>query len=256
MGNMGNMGPLGHTVNCQRNQSVMSIIRTIVRLVKWAVIVFFASSVLAVAAYRWLPVKVTPLMLIRSVQHLRSGEPMGYAHRWVPLSEMSPYLPVAVQASEDQNFMHHHGFDFDAIEDAAREKMRGGRSRGASTISQQTAKNVFLWPSSTWVRKGFEAYFTVLIELMWPKQRIMEVYLNSIEMGPSIYGAEAVAERHFGCKASELRRSDCALIAATLPNPIRFSSLHPSRYMRKRRQQIQHQMKFIPLMPGVGETNP
>ena len=121
--------------------------------------------------------------------------------------------------------------------------------RGASTISQQTAKNVFLWPKSSWVRKGFEAYFTFLIELMWPKERIMEVYLNSIEMGKGIYGIEAVSQSHFHCHAKELSRSDCALIAATLPNPIRFNSGKPSPYMIKRQQQIKRQMKHIDFMP-------
>lgn len=187
-------------------------------------------------------------MLIRCVQNFSAGKPVAIHHEWVPLSQMSKYMPVAVIASEDQNFMHHHGFDFGAIQDAAEEHKRGGRKRGASTISQQTAKNVFLWPRSSWVRKGFEAYFTVLIELCWSKERILEVYLNSIEMGPNIYGAEAVAQRHFGCPARSLRRADCALIAATLPNPNRFSSLRPSRYMRKRQKQIQYQMKFIPLV--------
>lgn len=220
----------------------------VLKILKWLIIGFFASTILAVLAYRWIPVPLTPLMVIRCVQNVSKGEPAAIHHEWVPLEKMSKYLPVAVMASEDQNFMHHHGFDFDAIQDAAEEKIRGGRSRGASTISQQTAKNVFLWPNSTWVRKGFEAYFTVLIELIWPKERIMEVYLNSIEMGPSIYGAEAVAQQHFGCSAADLRRSDCALIAATLPNPIRFSSLTPSRYMRKRQKQIEVQMRYIPLM--------
>ena len=178
------------------------------------------STVLAVAVYRWLPVPITPLMVIRCVQNIHNGETAAIHHKWVPLKQISPYLPVAVMASEDQNFMHHHGFDFNAIQDAAIERLEGKRSRGGSTISQQTAKNVFLWPQSSWLRKGFEVYFTVLIELMWPKERIMEVYLNSIEMGPNIYGAEAVAQRHFGCSARKLRRSDCALIAATLPNPL------------------------------------
>lgn len=222
--------------------------RLFFKILKWLVVGFFLSTVLAVLAYRWIPVPLTPLMVIRCMQNVKKGEPAAIHHEWVPLEKMSKYLPVAVMASEDQNFMHHHGFDFDAIQDAAEEKIRGGRSRGASTISQQTAKNVFLWPNSTWVRKGFEAYFTVLIELLWPKERIMEVYLNSIEMGPSIYGAEAVAQRHFGCSAADLRRSDCALIAATLPNPIRFSSLTPSSYMRKRQKQIEVQMRYIPLM--------
>lgn len=206
------------------------------------------STVLTVAVYRWLPVPITPLMVIRCVQNIHNGETAAIHHKWVPLKQISPYLPVAVMASEDQNFMHHHGFDFNAIQDAAIERLEGKRSRGGSTISQQTAKNVFLWPQSSWLRKGFEVYFTVLIELMWPKERIMEVYLNSIEMGPNIYGAEAVAQRHFGCSAHKLRRSDCALIAATLPNPLRFSSLAPSGYMRKRQKKIEQEMRHIPLI--------
>lgn len=222
--------------------------RVFLKIIKWIAGAFFVSTILAVLAYRWIPVPLTPLMVIRCVQHIRKGEPAAIHHKWVPLEEMSKYLPVAVIASEDQNFMHHHGFDFGAIQEAAEEKLRGGRSRGASTISQQTAKNVFLWPESSWTRKGLEAYFTVLIELFWPKERIMEVYLNSIEMGPSVYGAEAVARLHFGCDAAALRRSDCALIAATLPNPNRFSSLTPSGYMRKRQKQIEAQMRYIPLL--------
>lgn len=222
--------------------------RIFFRVVKITFIGFFVSSILAVIALRWLPVPITPLMVIRCVQHVGSGEPIAIHHKWVPLKKISPYLPVAVMASEDQNFLHHNGFDFNAIQDAAIQRIEGRRRRGGSTISQQTAKNVFLWPNSSWVRKGFEAYFTVLIEFFWPKERIMEVYLNSIEMGPNIYGAEAVAQRHFGCSANELRRSDCALIAATLPNPIKFSSLSPSKYMRKRQQQIEREMRIIPLL--------
>lgn len=222
--------------------------RIVYKVFKWFFILFFASTVLAVLFYRWVPVSLTPLMVIRCVQNVSQGKPAAIHHDWVPLERMSRYMPVAVMASEDQNFMHHHGFDFGAIQDAAEEKIRGGRSRGASTISQQTAKNVFLWPTSSWVRKGFEAYFTVLIELLWSKERIMEVYLNSIEMGNNIYGVEAVAQKHFGCSAADLRRSDCALIAATLPNPRRYSSLSPSGYMRRRQKQIEHQMRFIPLL--------
>lgn len=222
--------------------------KIVFKLIKWALILFFASSVLAVLFYKWVPVPFTPLMGIRSVQHFSEGAPFSIHHKWVPLDEMSQYLPVAVIASEDQHFLQHHGFDFGAIEDAAIDKIKGKRQRGGSTISQQTAKNVFLWPTSSWVRKGFEAYFTVLIELFWSKERIMEVYLNSIEMGNNIYGAEAVARQNFGCSAKDLHRADCALIAATLPNPIRFSSLTPSGYMRKRQRQIEHQMKFVPFL--------
>lgn len=222
--------------------------RRVFKYITYCLLTFLVSTVLAVAVYRWLPVPITPLMAIRCVQNIHNGETAAIHHKWVPLKQISPYLPVAVMASEDQNFMHHHGFDFNAIQDAAIERLEGKRSRGGSTISQQTAKNVFLWPQSSWLRKGFEVYFTVLIELMWPKERIMEVYLNSIEMGPNIYGAEAVAQRHFGCSARKLRRSDCALIAATLPNPLRFSSLAPSGYMRKRQKKIEQEMRHIPLI--------
>ena len=142
-----------------------------------------------------------------------------------------------------------------AIEQAAKRNIQGGKNKlGGSTISQQTAKNVFLWPGRSWIRKGLEAYFTALIELLWSKQRIMEVYLNSIEMGKGIYGVDAVAEYHFGKTAKELSRADCALIAATLPNPRRFSSREPSSYMRKRQSRIQHEMKFIPTFPREGEN--
>ena len=153
---------------------------------------------------------------------------------------------MAVIASEDNRFATHNGFDFIEIQKAIKENETRKRKRGASTISQQTAKNVFLWPQSSWVRKGLEVYFTVLIEFFWSKERIMEVYLNSIEMGDGIYGVEAVAEQHFGINAYNLTRADCALIAATLPNPRRYSSKTPSPYMRKRQRQIMHQMTFIP----------
>ena len=170
-------------------------------------------------------------------------------HEWVPLEEISPDLPLAVWASEDQNFFEHHGFDFEAIQQAYDEAREGKRQRGGSTISQQTAKNVFLWPNSSWVRKGFEAYFTLLIELFWSKQRIMEVYLNSIEMGDGIYGAQAVAKIHFHTDAKHLSRQQCALIAATLPNPLRFNSAKPSPYMYKRQKAILKQMKYLGKYP-------
>ena len=226
----------------------MFTFKTITKILKWLAVGFLAISVLSVLVYRWVPVYVTPLMLIRCGESIIDGKTPAIHHRWVPLEEMSKYMPVAVIASEDANFLSHHGFDFDAIRSAAKDMKKGKRRRGASTISQQTAKNVFLAPSSTWLRKGLEAYFTVLIELLWSKERIMEVYLNSIEMGPQIYGVEAVALRHFGCQASELTRANCALIAATLPNPLKFSSLKPSRYMRKRQKQIEHEMRFVPLL--------
>lgn len=222
------------------------------KIVRWALSLFFASTILAVVAYRFIPVYVTPLMLIRCVQ---TGS-LTIHHHWVPLEQMSRHMPVAVMASEDSHFLLHHGFDFNAIGSAAKRNMangKGGKRFGASTISQQTAKNVFLWPGRSWVRKGFEVYFTALIEVFWSKQRIMEVYLNSIEMGDRIYGVDACAEYNFGKTADALTRADCALIAATLPNPRRFSSKEPSAYMLKRQRQIMNNMRYIPSFPKEGE---
>ena len=228
--------------------------KIVLAIVKLALALFFSSTILAVVAYRFIPVYVTPLMVIRSFQQAASGESIIWHHHWVSLDNISPHLPVAVMASEDQRFLLHHGFDFDAIQKAAKRNRRGGKRKlGASTISQQTAKNVFLWPGRSWTRKGFEVYFTALIELMWSKQRIMEVYLNSIEMGNGIYGADAVAEYHFSKTAKDLSRAECALVAATLPNPRKMDSAHPTPYLRKRRSAIEHEMRFIPTFPKEGE---
>ena len=148
-----------------------------VKILKWSLGIFFCSSILAVVVYRFIPVYVTPLMFIRCFEQIGNGESITWHHHWVPLDRISPHLPVAVMASEDQRFLIHHGFDIDAIEKAARHnRHHSKRKLGASTISQQTAKNIFLWPGRSWTRKGFEMYFTALIELMWSKQRIMEVY--------------------------------------------------------------------------------
>lgn len=224
--------------------------RRILVILRWVLAAFFASSILSVILYRFVPVYVTPLMVIRCVQ----DGTLTCHHHWIPLAEISPHMPVAVMASEDQRFLLHHGFDYRAIERAASHNRHGhGTMHGASTISQQTAKNVFLWPGRSWIRKGFEAYFTFLMELLWSKQRIMEVYLNSIEMGNEIYGVSACAEYNFGKTAIDLSRADCALIAATLPNPRKFSSKYPSSYIRKRQRQIMHEMKFIPTFPQEGE---
>ena len=212
---------------------------------------FFASTILSVVALRFLPVWVTPLMVIRCFQQVSEGRSLKLSHDWEPLENISPSLPVAVMASEDARFLEHHGFDYKAIEHAAKRNREHPEKRklGASTISQQTAKNVFLWPGRSWVRKGFEAYFTVLIEMLWSKQRIMEVYLNSIEMGEGIYGAQAVAEEHFNKDAKDLSRSECALIAVTLPNPRKFSSKNPSAYMQKRQARILREMKAVGKFP-------
>lgn len=222
---------------------------------KWIVVAFFASTILSVVALRFFPVYFTPLMFIRCYEQVADGKDLKLSHHWVPLEKISPNLPRAVIASEDANFLKHHGFDYKAIEHAAKRNREHPEKRklGASTISQQTAKNVFLWPGRSWVRKGFEVYFTFMIELMWSKQRIMEVYLNSIEMGDGIYGADAVAEEHFNTTAHNLSKAQCALIAATLPNPRKFSSLHPSAYMLKRQARILREMRYVPELPKEGE---
>ena len=224
------------------------------KFIKWMVVAFFGSTILAVVILRFLPVFFTPLMFIRMYEQLQEGQELKLSHSWVSLEKMSPSMPVAVMASEDQRFLLHSGFDLKAIQEAIDyNKTHPGKVRGASTISQQTAKNVFLWNGRSWVRKGLETYFTFLIELMWSKQRIMEVYLNSIEMGDGIYGAQAVATEHFHKDASQLTREECALISATLPNPLERNSAKPTAYLLKRQKQILHQMKFIPKFPSEGE---
>lgn len=231
-------------------------LKFITKTIKWIVGAFFASTILAVVAYRFMPVYVTPLMFIRVVENTFSSEyDVKWEHHWVPLKDMSKYMPVAVMASEDSRFLKHNGFDFDAIQKATKHNKTSKTKHGASTITQQTAKNVFLWPGRSWVRKGFEMYFTVLIEILWGKERIMEVYLNSIEMGNGVYGVDACAHENFGGKtAAELSRADCALIAATLPNPRKFSSRNPSDYTLKRQKRIQFEMKFVDLFPMSGNN--
>lgn len=222
------------------------------KIIRWAVALFFGSTILAVVAYRFIPVYITPLMVIRMAEQARDGRSLTMHHRWVSLGQMSPHIMRAVIAAEDAKFMSHHGFDYEAIEKAAEHNRNStdGQTLGASTITQQTAKNVFLWPGRTYVRKGLEAYFTFLMETLWGKERIMEVYLNSIETGDGIYGVEAVAREHFGCGAGELTIEQCALIAASLPNPLRHNSAAPDDYLLKRQRKILRGMAFVTDIPG------
>ena len=203
-------------------------------------LIFLGSSVFFVLLYAIVNAPITPLMLIRSVQQLTDGEKMSIRKEWVPIDEISPSLQLAVVASEDNLFLEHNGFDFKAIEKARdyNEEKQGKKVRGASTISQQTTKNVFLWPQRSWVRKGLEVWFTVLIELVWSKKRIMEVYLNVIEMGKGIYGAETASKTFFGKPASRLRPGEAALIAAILPNPQKWNPSRPTPYLLGRQQRI------------------
>ncbi|MGI6312826.1 MAG: monofunctional biosynthetic peptidoglycan transglycosylase [Candidatus Cryptobacteroides sp.] len=209
---------------------------------KWSLLykiplALIALSVLWVLVLKWVPVWLTPLMISRSIEY-RSDDRFRTQKRWRRIEHISPELAKAVIAGEDNRFFIHKGFDWEEIDNAIEEHRRGGRRRGASTISQQTAKNVFLLPSKTWVRKAFEAYFTVLIELIWGKERILEVYLNVAEMGLGIYGAEAAAKAHFGVTAAKLSRQQSCLLAACLPNPIARNASNPGPYTRSRASDI------------------
>ncbi len=227
--------------------------KTIGRWLRNIIIFFFVSTLGMVVAFKYVPVYVTPLMFIRVAQQVSRGEMPRLEHKWVPLNQISHNVPQAVMASEDNLFLRHNGFDIDEIIKARKEAQQGKRERGASTISQQTAKNVFLWPGSSrtskWIRKGFEVYFTVLIEKIWGKERIMEVYLNSIEMGDGIYGVEATAQINFHTTAALLNKKQAALIATTLPNPLQRDSAHPTPWMNRRSNKIIDLMKKIDTFP-------
>src|SRR5690606_5534098 len=183
------------------------------------------------------------LMTKRLYEQFRDDRPLKLEKSWRSLNNISPLLPSAAIAAEDQGFLQHNGFDWAAIQRAWKQNQKGGKMRGGSTISQQVAKNVFLWPGRSYVRKGFEAYFTVLIELFWGKKRIMEVYLNVAEMGIGVYGAEAAAWYYFDKPASELSRYEAALIATILPNPTEYPVRNPGPYVSRRARQVMRYMK-------------
>jgi monofunctional glycosyltransferase len=214
------------------------------RFARWVVNALLAAifaSILAVAAFRWLPVPVTAFMI---GERLAAGAsaPLGQRHEWVPWQRISPHAAVAVIAAEDQKFPFHDGFDFEQIEKAMTDARGGKRLRGASTISQQVAKNLFLWPGQSWVRKGLEAWFTVWIELFWPKRRILEVYLNSAQFGRGIWGVEAASRAYFGKDAARLDRHEAALLAAVLPSPTRYRVVKSGPWVRQRQAWIVGQM--------------
>ena len=217
--------------------------RILLKIVLW----FFILSILSVIVFRFVPPPITPLMISRVIEQKVNHKDAKLVKDWVPMEEISPSLPLAVITSEDQQFEEHFGFDLKAIEKAQQynSKHKGKKVKGASTISQQTAKNLFLWPSRSWIRKGFEVYFTFLIEVLWSKERIMEVYLNIIEMGPGIYGAEAAAKYYFNKPASKLNNHEAALIAAILPNPLKWSASKPSRYILRKKSWILQHMRYI-----------
>ncbi len=226
-----------------RNRNFLSrLVRALLSLVLLSIVV----SVLAVLSLRWINPPFTAFMAESQIAVWLSRDANYVSrHSWVDLDRISPNLPLAVVASEDQKFPEHWGFDVEAIEKAYALNQHSHKVRGASTISQQVAKNLYLWSGRSYFRKGLEAYFTVLIEALWPKRRILEIYLNVAEFGYGTYGAEAASQRFFHKPASRLSRSDAAVLAAVLPNPERFSAAAPSKYVLQRRDWILGQMQAL-----------
>ena len=213
----------------------------ILKAIKW----FFILSIGSVILLRFIPVVFTPLMFTRAIENMGTDNPVIWSHDWESIDKISPNLQLAVIASEDNLFLKHNGFDFNAIKQAFKTNKKGKRIVGGSTISQQTAKNVFLWQGRSFIRKGLEAYFTILIEIFWSKERIMEVYLNSIEMGNGIYGAEAAAQHWYGKSAEKLTKNEAAGIAAILPNPRKYKASNSSAYINRRKTKIVKLMRYV-----------
>jgi monofunctional biosynthetic peptidoglycan transglycosylase len=221
-------------------RSILSRLRRILWL---ALLTAVVLTIVPVVCLRWIPPLTSAYMVERRVADFWRGKPQRVIrYRWIGWESISPQMRLAVVAAEDQKFPHHWGFDFESIADAVQHEGPRGRLRGASTITQQVARNLFLWPGRSYVRKGLEAYFTVLLELLWPKQRILEVYLNIAEFGDGAYGVRAATQAFFGKRPSELQAQDAALLAAVLPNPSRLHVRNPSAYVRERAGWIEEQM--------------
>jgi len=210
-----------------------------------SIVWFFGLSIVSVIIFKFVPIPFTPLMVIRVIENKISGKEIYFSHDWEPIAHISTNLQKAVIASEDGTFLSHHGFDFTAMQKAFKNNERGRRIKGGSTITQQTAKNVFLWQGRSYIRKGLEAYFTILIELIWGKERIMEVYLNSIEMGDGVYGAQAATEHWYRKDASSLTKTQAAGIAAILPNPRKYLATSSSSYINNRKTKIVRLMRYV-----------
>lgn len=223
----------------------ITMFRKIRIFLKYFFITFFLVSISGVLIYRFIPVPYTSLMLQRAVEQKIDGQKVHLLHKWVPLEKISPNMVLAAIAAEDNNFSNHYGFDFEAIEKAQKYNKHGKRIRGASTITQQTCKNVYLWLGRNYVRKGLEMYYTFLVETVWSKKRIMEVYLNSIEMGDGIFGIEAASRVYFKKPASQLTRAEAAIIAASFPNPRKRNPAAPSTYLLNRQQLVLSLMNKI-----------
>nr|WP_314897897.1 monofunctional biosynthetic peptidoglycan transglycosylase [uncultured Flavobacterium sp.] len=229
------------TVKKETTPFMSKLTRFLFKVFLW----FIGLSLFFVVLFKFVPVPFTPLMVIRAIENKVAGKEIYFSHDWESLDNISVNLQKAVIASEDGTFLKHNGFDFVAMQKAYKSNERGRRIKGGSTISQQTAKNVFLWQGRSYLRKGLEAYFTVLIETIWGKKRIMEVYLNSIEMGDGVYGAQAAAEHWYRKDASNLTPIQAAGIAAILPNPRKYSATSSSSYINRRKAKIVRVMRHV-----------
>jgi len=220
------------------------MVKKILKFIGKVILYFLGISIGLVILFKFVPVPFTPLMVIRTFEQIGSNDKVVWKRDWISIDEMGTSIQKAVIASEDGKFTTHNGFDVKAIEKAYKNNQKGRKVKGGSTISQQTAKNVFLWPGRSYLRKGLEAYFTVLVEVVWGKERIMEVYLNSIEMGNGIYGIEAASQHWFNKSAKNLTKAEAAAIAAILPNPRVYKAKNSSRYIERRKNAIKRQMNF------------
>ncbi|HPM89970.1 MAG TPA: monofunctional biosynthetic peptidoglycan transglycosylase [Tenuifilaceae bacterium] len=225
------------------------------RLVLYAIATFFITTVISVIAFSFINPNLTMLMVAKRVQPLNDGGSNRINHKWVSIDKISPQLVLAVCAAEDNKFMEHNGFDWESIQKAKEHNKKGKRLRGASTITQQTVKNVFLWPRRSWVRKGFEAYFTFLVEVFWSKERIMEVYLNVAELGRGIYGVESASECYYGKPASKISTYEAAMLATVLPNPAKRNPAKPSSYMYRYQRTILRNMYNLGRIDLKGDTS-
>jgi monofunctional biosynthetic peptidoglycan transglycosylase len=217
------------------------------KYLRWLILGFIVFTFSGVLIFSVVRPPFTPLMFKRNIEQAFDGKKIKTVHKWVAIEDMSPNLILAAVASEDNNFTSHFGIDLKAVKKAQKynERKKGRKIRGASTITQQMCKNVFLWPSRSYIRKGFELYFTILVETVWTKKRIMEVYLNMIEMGDGIYGAEAASQIYFKKSAKDLTRREAALIVAAFPNPRKYNVAKPGNYLQRRQQKILTLMRQI-----------
>jgi len=216
-------------------------LKKILKILLWLFLIFLGLSVLPVVIYKFIPPPITPLMVLRGFETDKKT-----SFQWIPIEKMSPHLFQAALAAEDDTFLKHNGFDFRAIKLAYESNQKSKRTKGGSTISQQTAKNVFLWPHRDFVRKGLEAWFTILIEFVWGKERIMEMYMNVVEFGPGVYGVEAASQKYFKKHASKLSKYEAALLISVLPNPHIYKVVTPSKYTQRYRGAILKRMGYIP----------